>query len=137
MSIDVETSSNSFELLDLFVQENQQLLAALAWGLLQEWGESQDTLGIDLKPQPHFVRCSRTAIEELNQKVERKIQEILGILDGYNPQEEVVAIGIGEGKIKLINFQPEPLPPACFEQFGPNIELLIQQLEERMALMLN
>ncbi|MCZ8189390.1 MAG: hypothetical protein O9326_06510, partial [Microcystis sp. LE19-338.1B] len=41
--------------LDQFVQENQQELAGLMWGLLSEWGEdAQETLGIDLKPQPHF-----------------------------------------------------------------------------------
>jgi hypothetical protein len=31
-------------LLDEFVEENQQALAALAWGLLQEWGNSKETL---------------------------------------------------------------------------------------------
>ncbi len=118
--------------IDRFVQENQPLLAAVAWGLLQEWGETQDVLGIDLQPQPHFVRCSRLALEKLNRKVDRKIQEILGILDGYNPAEEVAAIAIGQGQIKLIYFQSDPFPPACFEQMGADLDSAIAQLEDRM-----
>jgi hypothetical protein len=118
--------------LDRFVAENQQELAALAWGLLQEWEDSKDALGIDLKPKPHFIRCSRAALEELNRKVERKIQEILGILDGYNPETEVAAIALAEGQVKLIYFQPELSPPICFEQSGENLDMLIQQLEERL-----
>jgi len=39
--------------LDQFVQENQQELAGLMWGLLSEWGEdAQETLGIDLNLSP-------------------------------------------------------------------------------------
>jgi hypothetical protein len=49
-----------------FAKDNQQELAALAWGLYLERGESDDTLGIDLEPTPHFVYCPRKAIEELN-----------------------------------------------------------------------
>jgi hypothetical protein len=119
-------------LLDEFVEENQQALAALAWGLLQEWGNSKETLGIDLKPKPHFICCSREAIELLNRKVNRKIQEILGVLDGYNPETEVVAIAIGEGQIKLIHFQSDPPPPVCFEQMEGDLDTLIQQLEARL-----
>ncbi len=123
--------------LDDFVAENQQSLAALAWGLLQEWDNNQNTLGIDLQPQPHFVCCSRQAIEELNQKVKRQIQEILGVLDGYNPQEEVVIIAIGKGQIKLINFKPDPTPPVCFENTANSLDELIQKLEELMVKQLN
>jgi hypothetical protein len=119
-------------LLDEFVEENQQALAALAWGLLLEWGNSKETLGIDLKPKPHFICCSREAIELLNRKVNRKIQEILGVLDGYNPETEVVAIAIGEGQIKLIHFQSDPPPPVCFEQMEGDLDTLIQQLEARL-----
>jgi hypothetical protein len=119
-------------LLDEFVAENEQALAALAWGLLQEWGENKETLGIDLKPKPHFVCCSRATIETLNRKVNRKIQEIIGILDNYNPETEVVAIAIGEGQIKLLYFQPKPPPPDCFEQYGGNVDILIEQLEKRL-----
>jgi hypothetical protein len=119
--------------LDQFVQENQQELAALVWGLSQEWGrDSQDVLGIDLKPHPHFVCCSRTALETFNQKVDYKIQEILGIVDGHNPEEEVVIIAIGEG-IKLINFQPDLSPSECFQKFSQDLDSLIKILEEEMS----
>lgn len=40
------------------MKKNKQLLAALNWGLLQEWDKDKDLLGIDLQPQPHFVRYS-------------------------------------------------------------------------------
>ncbi|ACK67668.1 conserved hypothetical protein [Rippkaea orientalis PCC 8801] len=119
--------------LDSFVEEHQNALAALAWGLLQEWDNHQDAIGIDLQPQPHFVRCSRQAIEELNKKVNRQIQEILGVLDGYNPQEEVVMIAIAKGQLKLIHFKPDPFPPVCFEEVSKTLEELIQTLEELMA----
>jgi hypothetical protein len=115
--------------LDQFVRENELELAALAWGLLQEWGESKDTLGIDLKPTPHFVACSRDSIEKFNRKVDNHIQEILGVLDGYKPEEEVVIIVIGKGQIKLINFKPEPSPPVCFEQADRELDRLIKKLE--------
>lgn len=118
--------------IDRFVQEHQTDLAALAWGLLQEWGDSQDALGIDLQPQPHFIRCSRQAIEELNQKVDRKIQEILGIIDNYNPQEEVAILAIGQGQIKLIHYQSDPPPPVCFDEKQKNLESLIETLETIM-----
>jgi hypothetical protein len=119
--------------LDRFVEENQQSLAALAWGLSQEWGDSRETLGIDLKPHPHFVCCSSDALETLNRKVDRKIQEILGILDGYDPIEEVAIIGIGDGQIKLIYFRPDPSPRACFEQTNGDLNALIMQLEQKMS----
>lgn len=94
--------------LDQFVEENQQLLAALMWGLLTEWGEeSQEVLGIDLKSGPHFICCSKEALEKLNRKVGHKIQEIIGIVDKYKPDEEVAIIAIGQGQIKLIYFKPE------------------------------
>ncbi|HEY9711286.1 MAG TPA: hypothetical protein V6D48_23960, partial [Oculatellaceae cyanobacterium] len=102
--------------LDRFAKDNQQELAALAWGLSLERGESTDTVGIDLQPTPHFVYCPREAIEELNRNVENHLQEILGIVDAHNPEKEVLIIGIGNDQIKLIQFEPEPPPPTCFEQ---------------------
>ncbi len=122
---------------DRFVEENQTLLAAIAWGLLQEWGDTQDVLGIDLQPQPHFVRCSRTALEQLNQQVNRKIQEILGILDGYKPEQEVAMIAIATGQIKLIYFQNEPFPPDCFKQITGSLDESIEQLENLMKQQIN
>ncbi|MBR8829773.1 MAG: hypothetical protein N5P05_001275 [Chroococcopsis gigantea SAG 12.99] len=118
-------------LLDRFVEENQQDLAALAWGLKLEWGDSQDVLGVDIKPTPHFVCCSRSAIETLNRNVGRKVQEILGIIDGYKPEKEVVIIGIGEGQLKLIYFEPDFSPQECFEKINIDLDTLIQKLEEK------
>ena len=54
--------------LDHFVNDYEQQLAALAWGLQQEWGESQDVLGIDLQPTPHFVACSQESLEKIKPK---------------------------------------------------------------------
>ncbi|WP_349262885.1 beta-carboxysome assembly chaperone CcmS [Allocoleopsis sp.] len=116
-----------------FARDNQQELAALSWGLFLERGESEDTLGIDLHPTPHFVYCPRKAIEELNQRVENHIQEILGIVDAHQPEKEVLIIGIGNDQIKLIQFEPEPAPPACFEQLGKDVNILLEQLEQRLC----
>jgi predicted HTH transcriptional regulator len=119
--------------LDQFVEENQEQLAALMWGLLTEWGEdSQEILGIDLKPQPHFICCSREALDKLNRKVNHKIQEIIGIIDRYNPSEEVAIVAIGDGQVKLIYFQPDPSPPECFDRLEVDLDTLIQQLEQKM-----
>lgn len=118
--------------LDRFAKDNQQELAALAWGLFLERGESKDTLGIDLQPTPHFVYCPRNAIEELNRKANNQLQEILGIVDAHKPEEEVLIIGIGNDQIKLIQFEAEPLPPACFEQVGKDVDTLLAQLEQRL-----
>ena len=116
--------------LDKFVRDNQQELAALAWGLNLEKGERNDTLGINLKPSPHFVYCSRQAIEKLNRQIEGKISEMLGIIDGYKPEEEVLAIAIGEHQIKLIYFKPEIAPPDSFQQVGADVDTLLRRLEE-------
>lgn len=118
--------------LDQFVKEHQKQLAALSWGLRQEW-ENTDTLGIDLCPTPHFVACSRQAIEELNRKVNDQLREALGVLDGYKPEEEVVIIGIGNGQIKLVNFQSDPPPPKCLQEVEEDIDTLIAQLEKRLV----
>lgn len=119
--------------LDRFAKDNQQELAALAWGLFLERGESEDTLGIDLQPTPHFVYCPREAIEELNRKVENHIQEILGIVEAHKAEKEVLIIGIGNDQIKLIQFEPEPTPPDCFEQVGQDIDTLLESLEKRLT----
>lgn len=119
--------------LDRFAKENKQELAALAWGLSLERGESKDTVGIDLQPTPHFVYCPREAIEELNRNVENHLQEILGIVDAHNPEKEVLIIGIGNDQIKLIQFEPEPAPPACFEQVAKDVDTLLEQLQQRLC----
>ncbi|MBV8886650.1 MAG: hypothetical protein JO235_22005 [Chroococcidiopsidaceae cyanobacterium CP_BM_RX_35] len=119
--------------LDRFAKANQQELAALAWGLYLERGESEDTLGIDLEPTPHFVYCPKQAIEKLNSKVENHLQEVLGIVNAYNPKQEVVIIGIGKDQIKLIMFEPEPPPPICFEQVAADVDTLLERLEQRLV----
>ncbi len=118
--------------LNQFAQDNKQELAALTWGLFLERGESKDTLGIDLQPTPHFVYCPRNAIEQLNSKLQNQIQEILGIVDAHEPEKEVLIIGIGNDQIKLIQFEPEPPPPACFEQVGKDVDTLLDLLEQRL-----
>lgn len=119
--------------LDRFVSDNKQELAALSWGLFLERGESEDTLGIDLDPTPHFVSCPKTAIEALNRRVENHLQEILGIVDAHKPEKEVLIIGIGNDQIKLIQFEPEPAPPACFEQVAETVDTLLNRLEQRLS----
>ncbi|HEY9904485.1 MAG TPA: hypothetical protein V6D43_18955, partial [Candidatus Sericytochromatia bacterium] len=116
-----------------FAKENQQELAALVWGLYLERGESEDTLGIDLQPTPHFVYCPKKAIEELNLKANNQLQEILGIVDAHKPEQEVLIIGIGNDQIKLIQFEPETPPPTCFEQVGKDVDILLEQLEQRLT----
>ena len=118
--------------LDQFVKANQQELAALSWGLFLERGESEDTLGIDLEPSPHFVYCPREAIEELNHNVKNHLQEILGVVDAHKPEQEVLIIGIGNDQLKLIQFEPEPSPATCFEQVAVDVDTLLKQLEQRL-----
>lgn len=119
--------------LDDFARDHQQQLAALAWGLQQEWGELDNILGIDLKPKPHFVACSREEIEKLNHNTNGQLQEILGLIDGYKPEEEVLIIAIGEGQVKLIHFQVEPSPSVCFQKSQADIDSLITSLEASLA----
>ena len=115
--------------LDSFVIDRELQLAALAWGLKQEWEDSNDVLGIDLKPTPHFVACSKESLEKLNKNTRGQLQEILGIVDGYDPEAEVVIIAIGDGQVKLINFQPESTPAECFAASDQDIDRLISTLE--------
>jgi hypothetical protein len=119
--------------LNRFVQAHQQELAALAWGLFLEKGESDDTLGIDLEPSPRFVFCPKAAIETLNSNVNNQIQEILGFIDGYKPEKEVLIVGIGSGQIKLIQFEPQPPPPECFEQVALDVDSLLERLEQSLS----
>ena len=115
--------------LDHFVDDYEQQLAALAWGLQQEWGENKDVLGIDLVPTPHFVACSQESLEKLNRNTRGQLQEILGIVDGYDQAKEIVIVVIGKGQVKLINFQPETPPSECFAATDGDIDQLIASLE--------
>jgi len=118
--------------LDEFAKANRSQLAALAWGFRQEWADTGNHLGIDLEPQPHFVSCPRDAVEKLNQRVDSKLQEILGILDGYDPETEVAIMAIAKGQIKLIYFQPDPSPSECFGNLGSDLDFLILDLETKL-----
>ncbi|MBD0389678.1 MAG: hypothetical protein ICV54_25040, partial [Nostoc sp. C3-bin3] len=79
-----------------------------------------------------FVYCPKEQIENLNIKVENRLQEILGIVENHKPEVEVVMIGIGKGEIMLIQFAPEPPPPICFEQVGKDVDGLLEILEQKM-----
>jgi len=120
--------------LDNFVDKHEQKLAALAWGLQKEWGELDSLLGIDLKPKPHFVACSKDSLEKLNKSTKGRIQEILGLMDGYQREQEVLILAIGEGQVKLLHFQPETNPHKCFIEENQDIDALITFLESAMTL---
>ncbi|MEB3214799.1 MAG: hypothetical protein VKN72_00865 [Nostocales cyanobacterium 94392] len=119
--------------LDKFVKAHQQELAALSWGLWQQNGHSKGTIGIDLQPKPHFVYCPSEAIQKFNDNVAHKLQEILGLIDSYKPEKEVLMIAIGKEQIKLIYFEPELLPSVCFTKLNCNVDGLLDLLELRMS----
>lgn len=129
-----ETEENKWRgQLDRFVKDNQPELAALFWGLWLENGNSQGTIGINLLPEPHFVYCPQTEIEKLNERVENRLQELLGIIDNNKPETEVLMIGIGKGEIKLIQFAPKLSPETYFHELGKNIDELMDLLEQRLV----
>ncbi len=119
--------------LDQFVRANYQELAALVWGMSQQPEAEDKTIGIDCQPVPRFVYCPREAIEKLNINVNEHLQEILGVIDGHDPREEVLIIGIGDGEIKLINFKPELSPQECFEITGEKVGTLLDKLEQSLG----
>ena len=119
--------------LDKFVKAHHLELAALSWALWQQNGNSQGTIGIDLQPKPHFVYCPKEAIEKFNDNVDNKLQEILGLVENYQPEAEVLMIGIGKEQIKLVYFEPETPPPLCFERVNQDVDGLMDLLEEWMG----
>ncbi len=137
-SSEPETAENLWRRqLAQFARDNQKDLAALAWGLWLDRQNKEEALGIDLKPVPHFVYCPKQAVEQLNQKVNNHLEEVLGVIDNHNPEKEVLIIGIGEGQLKLIQFETEPTPPVCFEQVGADVNTLLDRLEERLGQQVN
>jgi hypothetical protein len=121
--------------LELFVEAHKQELAALTWGVSLNPEAERGVLGVDFQPSPHLIFCSVTAIAELNRKVDNQIQEILGIIDAHQPEEEVLILGLGTGKgfeFKLIQFKPEPAPPQCYEQSVAKGADQLQQLEQQL-----
>ncbi len=127
------TDNNWRHQLNKFIKAHQQELAALSWGLWLENGDSQGTIGIDLQPTPHFVYCPQAAIEKLNNNIENRLQELLGIVAHYQPEVEVLMIAIAKEQIKLIHYQPEIAPPLCFAQIGKDVDNLLEVLEESMV----
>ncbi|WP_448573299.1 beta-carboxysome assembly chaperone CcmS [Trichothermofontia sp.] len=120
------------EQLEAFVRNHQHTLAALNWALYLEQGAEKDTIGVDFEPTPHLVFCRREAIATLNEQVNNQLREIIGILNGHKPEQEVFILGIGPGQsceFKLIQFQPDPAPPTCYEQRSGNPSELVVQLE--------
>jgi hypothetical protein len=119
--------------LDQFVKEEQISLAALAWAFSQQWPGKAQYLGLDLQPQPHFISCDPTAIAKVNDQVDGRIQEMVGILNGYDPETEVAIFVIGPGQFKLLLFQPEPSPSQCWQQLSLDMEMITEQLEAALA----
>lgn len=118
---------------DWFVQDHQAQLTALVWGLQQEWQRDGTILGIDLKPQPHFVPCPPDSLQTLNKRVGGRIQEILGLIAGADFDKEVLVLCFGEGQVKLIYFEAETPPAQCFEEYGADLDQLIADLEAAMV----
>ena len=116
-----------------FVEANQQEIAALDWGLRLERPDLNETLGIDLEPAPHFICCPKEAIVKLNRKVNNALQEIIGLVEGNNPEKEVLLLATNKGQIKVVQFETDPPPPACFEQMGVDVDTLLVLLERRLT----
>lgn len=119
--------------LDQFTKEHQVPLAALAHGFHQQWPDKAQYLGLDLQPTPHFISCDPTAIARLNDQVNGRIQELVGILNGYDPTTEVAIFVVGPTQLKLLFFQPQPTPQDCFEQLGQSLASLTATLEQALA----
>ncbi len=119
--------------LDQFAKDEQTALAALAWAFYQQWATKEKYLGLDLQPQPHFISCDPPAIAKLNDQVNGRIQEMVGILHGYDPHSEVAIFVIGPTQFKLLFFQPTPDPETCFKDLGLGIEELREKLEKTLT----
>jgi hypothetical protein len=120
-----------------FVAENEQLLAALSWRFYQEKEETGEILGLELHPEPHFVACSQHAIETLNQNADNRLREMLGIVEGYKPEEEVLIIGMDRDRLQLVFFVPRPTPPECCEEVGQDLYTLLDEIEAKIAKIIN
>ncbi|MEB3826685.1 beta-carboxysome assembly chaperone CcmS [Phormidium sp. CCY1219] len=115
-----------------FAKANQEELAALSWGLWLENQHNDSVIGIDMSPRPHFVYCPKAAIAQLNGKVNNKLAEMIGVVENFNPETEVLLVGIGNGQVKVIEFEIDPPPPVCFERMGHDVQTLIERLENRL-----
>lgn len=120
-----------YELAD-FAKANQHELAALSWALWLENEHNDSAIGIDLEPTPHFVYCPKSAILKLNENVSNRLQEIVGVVEGFNPEKEVLLVGLNKGQIKLIEFETQPPPPECFDRVDMDVDALLERLENRL-----
>ena len=120
--------------LDQFSKTHQQPLAALAWAFRQQFLADADNspvphLGIDLEPTPHFISCEPAIIAQFNEKIDRRLNELVGILEGSDPETEVAIFVVTPAQFKLIFFQPEMSPSDCFQALNLSLETLQHQLE--------
>jgi hypothetical protein len=129
-------SSSNLKRIDRFVRDYRREFAALVWGYdraIQEQGREPEYLGIDLQPTPHWITCTRAQIETLNANVDNRLREAIGVLDGYDPQHEVLVVGIADGQVQLIVFlSDDPTPEQEFINLGCDVNTLLDQLEARM-----
>lgn len=129
-------SSPNLKRIDRFVRDYRREFAALVWGYdraIQAQGGEPEYLGIDLQPTPHWITCTRAQIETLNAQVDNRLREAIGVLDGYNPSQEVLVVGIADGQVQLIVFLcDDPTPEQEFAHLGCDVNTLLDQLEARM-----
>jgi hypothetical protein len=125
--------------IDRFVRDYRREFAALVWGYdraieIEAKGGDREYLGIDLQPTPHIITCTRTQLEALNQSVDNRLREAIGVLDGYNPEKEVLVVGIADGQVQLIVFLcDDPTPAEEFRSVGLSVDVLLDRLEASMA----
>jgi hypothetical protein len=119
--------------LDDFVKNYQTELAAIAWGLAQEWQDPTAFLGLDLLPQPHFIRYDDEELENFNRRVGNHLQELVGIVKNHERETEVAILVLGPGQVKLLFFQPPLSPRQCFEQLAQELDTLQQTLETHLS----
>ncbi len=129
-------STRNLKRIDRFVRDYRREFAALVWGYdhaIEAQGGDREYLGIDLQPSPRFITCTRPQIEALNAKVDNRLREAIGVLDGYDPNKEVLVVGIADGQVQIIVFLcDDPTPEQEFEALGVEVETLLDQLEAEM-----
>jgi hypothetical protein len=130
-------STRNLKRIDRFVRDYRREFAALVWGYdraIEAQGGDREYLGIDLQPTPHFITCTRPQIEALNTKVDNRLREAIGVLDGYDPTKEVLVVGIADGQVQIIVFLcDDPTPEQEFKTLGVDVDVLLDRLEANMT----
>ncbi|NJN62882.1 MAG: hypothetical protein HC795_16395 [Coleofasciculaceae cyanobacterium RL_1_1] len=133
-------STRNLKRIDRFVRDYRREFAALVWGYdraieaQNAQNGDREYLGIDLQPAPHFITCTRAQIEALNAKVDNRLREAIGVLEGYDPNKEVLVVGIADGQVQIIVFLCEdPTPEQEFQALGVGVEDLLDRLEACMT----